>query len=48
VIMRCSIWVEVEWSIVVESGVTALALCASPPAPPVRAFAGYESALRPR
>jgi hypothetical protein len=29
-----------EWSIVVEPGLTALALCAPPPATPVRAFAG--------
>jgi hypothetical protein len=37
-----SIRAEVEWSIVVEFGVTALALGAVLPASPVRKIAGYE------
>jgi hypothetical protein len=43
---RC-IRAEVEWSIVVEPGVTALALCASSFVPPVRKIAGYVRLRRP-
>lgn len=39
-IIGCSVWAEVVWFIVVEFGVTALALGASLPAPPVRKIAG--------
>jgi len=39
IIGRCT-WAEVEWPIVVEPSVTALALCAALPASTVRKIAG--------
>ena len=39
IIGRCT-WAEVEWSVVVEFGVAAVALCAALPASPVRKIAG--------
>ena len=40
-IMQCAAWAEAEWSIVVEPGVAALALCAALHASPVRKIAGF-------
>ena len=47
IIGRCT-WAEVLRSIVVEPGVTALALCAAQPASPVRKNAGYALSRRLR
>ena len=44
IIGRCT-WAEVEWSVVVEFGVAAVALCAALPASPVRKIAGSRTGL---
>ena len=45
--MGRSVRADTEWSFVVESPVTALAFCTSPPEPPVRAFAGSSAGPNP-